>query len=496
MCAPSASARLRPAALLRRRAKRAGTPHEEAVTEPSVEWDQRRVLVVGLARSGLAAARFLRRRGAIVRATDQAPAERLGAAVAELEALGVELELGGHREESFLSADLVVVSPGVPLSLAPLAAARRRGVPVIGELELAFRCVAEPILAVTGTNGKTTVTELAGAMLSASGKKVFVGGNIGTPLIAYAEAAAPAEILVVEVSSFQLDGCETFRPRVGVLLNLTADHLDRYPDFDAYAASKMRLFRRQGPEDTAVLNADDAEIASRAGGIAARRLRFSRRLPPGEVEASVGPEAIAVRIPGGIAAEIPLRDFRAPGAHNRENAAAAALAALACGATPEGVRRALAAYRPGAHRLERVAVVEGVTFINDSKATNVDAVRRGLESLEGPVVLLMGGVDKGGDFRALGEALASRVREVLLLGGQERIRRELSGTVPLREVSSMREAVEEAFAACPAGGTVLLAPGGASFDRYADYRERGEDFRREVLRLAGLRAERPPGARR
>ncbi|MEJ5359455.1 MAG: UDP-N-acetylmuramoyl-L-alanine--D-glutamate ligase [Desulfobacterales bacterium] len=457
-----------------------------------MELENRRVLVVGLARSGSAAARFLRRRGAVVRATDRATAAELGPAVAELEGLGVELELGGHREDSFTGADLVVVSPGVPLSLPALAAARRRGVPVIGELELAFRFTAEPILAVTGTNGKTTVTELAGAMLAASGRKVFVGGNIGTPLIAYVEAADPAEVLVVEVSSFQLDTCETFRPRVGVLLNLTADHLDRYPDFAAYAASKMRLFRRQQAEDVAVLNADDPEIAARAGQIVARTLRFSRRLPAGRVEAAVGEKQIRLSLPGGLRAEVPLEGFAAFGAHNRENAAAAALAALACGASLEGVRRGLADFRPGAHRLEPIAEIEGVTFINDSKATNVDAVRRGIESLGAPIVLLMGGVDKGGDFGSLRELAAERVRAVLLLGEQENIRRALSGVVPVRVVGTMREAVEEAFARSPAGGAVLLAPGCASFDRYRDYRERGEDFRREVRRLAARRRGSPP----
>ncbi len=491
MRAPSAFAGDRPAALLRKRAKRAGAPHPGSSAEHRVELENRRVLVVGLARSGCAAARFLRRRGALVRATDRATPAELGPAVAELSRLGVELELGGHREVSFLEADLVVVSPGVPLTIPELAAARRRGVPVIGELELAFRFTAEPILAVTGTNGKTTVTELAGAMLAASGRKVFVGGNIGTPLIAYVDAADPAEVLVVEVSSFQLDSCETFRPRVGVLLNLTADHLDRYPDFAAYAESKMRLFCRQGPEDVAVLNADDPEIEARSGRIAARKFRFSRRLAAGGVEAAVGAEEIALSLPGGPRAEIPLQDFAARGAHNRENAAAAALAALACGASLEGVRRGLAAYRPGAHRLEPIAVVEGVTFINDSKATNVDAVRRGIESLTGPVVLLMGGIDKGGDFDSLRGLAAERVRLVLLLGEQETIRRALSGVVPVRGVATMREAVEEAFARSPAGGTVLLAPGCASFDRYRDYRERGEDFRREVRRLAAHRRPSP-----
>jgi UDP-N-acetylmuramoylalanine--D-glutamate ligase len=444
----------------------------------------RTILVVGLARSGVAAARFLARRGARVRATDAAPADRLGRAVAELGALGVELELGGHRPESFTGADLIVISPGVPHRMPLLDAARAAGVPVIGELELAARFIAEPIVAVTGTNGKTTVTELIGAMLAASGRRVFVGGNIGAPLIGYADGGARAEALVVEVSSFQLDTIETFRPRVGVLLNITDDHLDRYPDFESYARSKMRLFENQRPTDTAVLNAGDAEIRSRSGSVAARVLAFNA--PRGDGAAAAEGRTLRLRLPGRDEARLDLGRFRLRGPHNRENAAAAALAARCAGASPEGIQAALDGFAAAPHRLETVATVAGVEYVNDSKATNVDAVRRGLESFDRPVVLVMGGQDKGGDFRLLADAARTRAKALVLVGGaREAIRAALGGILPAHEAADMDDAVRRAAALAAPGDAVLLAPGCASFDRYANYQERGEDFRRAVGRLAG-----------
>ena len=443
----------------------------------------RDILVVGLARSGIAAARFLARRGAKVRATDRAPAEGLGPAVEQLRALGVALELGGHRPDAFTGAELVVISPGVPHRMPLLEAARAAGVPVIGELELAARFLAEPIVGVTGTNGKTTVTELTGAMLAASGRRVFVGGNIGAPLIGYADGGARAEVVVAEVSSFQLDTIETFRPRVGVLLNITDDHLDRYSGFDAYARSKMRLFENQRPGDTAVLNGADPEIGARAGSIAARILAFNA--PRGDGAAALEGQTLRLRLPGCAEARLDLSRFRLRGPHNRENAAAAALAALAAGATPEGIQAALDGFAAAPHRLETVATIGGVEYVNDSKATNVDAVRRGLESFERPVVLVMGGQDKGGNFSLLADAARARGKALVLVGGaREAIRAALGGILPAHEAADMDEAVRRAAALAAPGEVVLLAPGCASFDRYANYQERGEDFRRAVGRLA------------
>jgi len=443
----------------------------------------RNILVVGLARTGIATARFLQRRGARVRATDRAEEGRLGPDVNLLREMGIPLDLGGHRIESFTAADLIVVSPGVPHTIPPLAAARARGIPVIGEMELAARFIGEPIVAVTGTNGKTTVTELVGAMLAASGRRVFVGGNIGTPLIAHVDSGERVDVVVAEVSSFQLDTSDTFRPAVGVLLNVTDDHLDRYADFEAYAASKMRLFANQRPGDTAVLNAADAVIRAGAGGIRSRKLFYNR---PGAADAHavVAGRTLNLRVPGGAQAALSLADFRLRGPHNAENAAAAALAALAAGAAPEAIQTALDAFAPAPHRLETIAVIDGVEYVNDSKATNVDAVRRGLGCFGGRVVLIMGGVDKGGDFGRLRDAVRSRGRALVLLGGaREPIRAALGGLVPTRETASMRQAVQAAREMAAAGDAVLLAPGCASFDLYANYQERGDDFRREVLRL-------------
>ncbi len=448
------------------------------------------ILVVGLARTGIAAARFLQRRGARVTATDQAAQERLSPEVARLRDMGVLLELGGHRAESFTAADLIVVSPGVPHTIPPLAAARASGIPVIGEMELAARFIGEPIVAVTGTNGKTTVTELVGAMLTASGRRVFVGGNIGTPLIAHVDSGAPVEVVVAEVSSFQLDTSETFRPAVGVLLNITDDHLDRYAGFEAYAASKMRLFAHQHAGDTAVLNAADAAVRARAAGIRSRKLFFNRS-EPSDAHATVAGRALHLRVPGRGNVALRLAGFRLRGPHNAENAAAAALAALAAGASPEGIQVALDNFAPAPHRLETIAVIDGVEYVNDSKATNVDAVRRGLECFGGRVVLIMGGVDKGGDFGRLREAVRERGRALVLLGGAaDLIRSALGGLAPTREALSMRQAVGAAREMAAAGDAVLLAPGCASFDLYANYQERGDDFRREVMRLRASNEQR------
>ncbi len=442
-----------------------------------------RILVVGLARTGLAAARFLHRRGAVVRATDSTAAESLGPAAAELRALGIDLELGGHRTESFVSADLIVLSPGVPLTIAPLRAARERGVPVIGEIELAGRFIREPIVAVTGTNGKTTVTELIGRMLTASGRRVFVGGNIGRPLIGYADGGATAEVVVAEISSFQLDTIERFRPAVGVLLNITDDHLDRYPDLAAYARSKMRLFENQTAEDAAVLNGGDPLVWSRAAAVPARK-RVYNHPDPAHACAQVAAKKLHLQCPGREPVTLDLAPYRLPGPHNIENACAAALAAMEAGATPGGIQAALAAFTGLPHRLEPVGTVNGVAFVNDSKATNVDAVRRALESFSTPVILIMGGLDKGGNFSLLAELVRSRVKALVLIGkAAGTIRTALGGLVPTVVAADMRAAVHAAAERSTAGDVVLLAPGCASFDMYTDYEARGEDFRRRVHAL-------------
>ena len=464
-------------------------PGRTAAAKERMQIADTRILVVGLARTGLATARFLHRRGAVVRATDSAAAEALGPAAAELRAMGIDLELGGHRTESFVSAELIVVSPGVPLTIAPIEAARRRGVPVIAEAELAFRFIREPIVAVTGTNGKTTVTELIGRMLAASGRRVFVGGNIGRPLIGYVDEGAPAEVVVAEISSFQLDAVERFRPAVGVLLNITEDHLNRYPDAAAYTRSKMRLFENQTAADVAVLNGGDPIIRSRAAAIPARTL-FYNHPDPAAACARIEGAALSLQCPGREPVNLDLASYCLPGPHNLENACAAALAALAAGAAPKGIQAALNSFPGLPHRLEPVGNVDGVAFVNDSKATNVDAVRRALESFAASVVLIMGGLDKGGDFSLLADPVRTRVKALVLIGAAApAIRAVLGGLVPTVTAADMGAAVRAAAQVAAAGEVVLLSPACASFDMYTDYEARGEDFRRSVqaLTAAGKR---------
>ncbi len=443
------------------------------------------ILIVGLARTGIAAAKFLLRRGALVRATDAAGEAGLGRGVRELRELGVRLDLGEHPDEAFAEAELIVLSPGVPHTLAPIEQARKRGVAVIGEIELASRFIRVPIVAISGTNGKTTVTKLVGRMLEASGRPVFVGGNIGTPLIDCVEATPAAEVVVAEVSSFQLDTIDAFRPAVGVLLNITPDHLDRYPDFAAYADSKMRLFENQGPADIAILNGSDPVIAGRAGALRSRTLYYHTP-DPRTGGASVAAGVLTVRLPDRAALAFDLGRFSLRGPHNAENASAAALAALAAGASPEGVQRTLDTFTGLSHRLEPVGTVAGVAYVNDSKATNVDAVARALECFSAPVVLIMGGLDKGGDFRRLEPLVSRHARMLVVIGAAgEKIRAALGNTVPTRAAQDMEQAVAMAAAAAAPGDTVLLAPGCASFDMYSDYRARGEDFRRVMNQLTG-----------
>jgi UDP-N-acetylmuramoylalanine--D-glutamate ligase len=453
-----------------------------------MEIANKKILVVGLARTGIATARFLRRRGAAVRATDMAAEAALGPGVAELRALDIDLALGGHRIEDFTAADLIVLSPGVPHTLAPLQAARGRGVPVIGEVELAARFIREPIVAVSGTNGKTTVTELLGRMLDASGRRVFVGGNIGRPLIGYVDGGQTADVVVAEISSFQLDTIATFRPAVGVLLNITDDHLDRYTGFAAYARSKMRLFENQTAQDAAVLNGADPVIRAQAAAIRSRRLFYNTTEAAENCAAVVG-TALALRRPGHEVVRLDLAPFRLRGPHNVENACAAALAALAAGASPLGIQQALSAFAPLPHRIESVAVVNGVEYVNDSKATNVDAVLRALGCFTTPVVLIMGGLDKGGNFGLLETAVRRRAKALVLVGSaSDTIRAALGGLVPTVQAPDMAAAVGAAAGRAVSGDVVLLSPGCASFDMYPNYQARGEDFRQAVQRLNKMNA--------
>jgi UDP-N-acetylmuramoylalanine--D-glutamate ligase len=458
------------------------------------------ILVVGLGRTGLATAGFLHQHGARVVVTDTAGEKELGDAVDIVRELGVRMELGPHRATSFQNADLIVVSPGVSHTIEPIMQARERGIPLIGEVELASRFIKEPIIAVTGTNGKTTTTELLGGMLKNSGLNVFVGGNIGNPLIGYVAKGQPAQIVVAEISSFQLDTIAAFRPRVCVLLNITADHLDRYPNFEAYADSKTRIFINQRAEDVAVLNGADALIRAKTKQIKSQRLFFPS-IEANEQGAILNGKRIIlnldklkqieskIRIPHYALRNqkyLDISKIQLQGRHNFENAAAASLAALAAGANLEGIQNTLDQFKGLVHRLEHVATIKSVQYFNDSKATNIDGVAKALESFSKPVLLIMGGRDKGGDFKALKGLVRKHVKGLIVMGeAAEPIRAVLGQLKPTNVAASMEDAVSTAYQNAEPEDVVLLSPGCTSFDWYRNYAERGDDFRRVVNKLKG-----------
>jgi UDP-N-acetylmuramoylalanine--D-glutamate ligase len=456
----------------------------------------KKALVVGLGRSGIETVLFLKKRGALVTATDTATENEMEDSMNRLYGMDVIYELGSHRMDTFLSSDFIIVSPGVPTTIPPMAAAREKGIPVIGELELASRFISDPLIAITGTNGKTTTTELVGAMLKASGKRVFVGGNIGSPLIGYADGQEKSDCVVIEVSSFQLDTIETFKPDISVLLNITPDHLDRYADFRDYVDSKGRIFRNQTAKDTAILNGSDSWVRRLCGQIAAETLFFTGRLDHEQgagitdagIDLCLQPQG--TDIGNGRVSPGSERIYFPPGRkdlacrHIQENASAACLAALTGGATRKGIQEALNAYNGLPHRMEYIGTIGNSPYYNDSKATNVDAVLRALECLEGPIVLIMGGRNKGSDFSLLADDIQQKVSTLILLGeATEEIAEGLQGLTNTKKVNSMNQAVVESCASATAGETVLFSPACASFDMYENYKERGESFREAVKQL-------------
>ncbi len=440
--------------------------------------EEPRALVVGLGSSGMAAAALLARQGYRVRVNDRSPAAELGDRLHQLPE-GTETLLGGHPEAVLEGVSLVVVSPGVPAELPLLQEAARRGLAVIAEVELAFRALpGVPLAGITGSNGKTTVTALLGAICRAAGWRTGVGGNIGEPASGLA-LAGPWDVLVWELSSFQLEGCRSLRPRVGVLLNLSPDHLDRHPSMAAYRAAKERLFAQQGPEDVAVLNADDPAFAGLA--TRSRQCFFSLRRP--EADAYLDGEVL--RVDGE-----PLlhrRELRLLGDHNVANALAAALAALRLGVPRECVAAALGAFEALPHRHQLVAEQGGVRFVDDSKGTNIGATAAGLSGYRpGSVHLILGGLGKGQDFTQLRGAVAGRVARLYLIGeAAETIAAALAGTAPIEMCGTLERAVARAAAAATAGEVVLLSPACASFDQFRDYRHRGEEFARLARAVGG-----------
>ena len=447
------------------------------------------VVVMGAARSGTAAATLLAERGARVTLTDLRESLPDSSDAERLRHAGVSLELGGHLSATLAAASLIVVSPGVPFSQPALQEARQAGVPIVGEVELAARWLRGRIIAITGTKGKSTTTTLAGRMLEAAGMTTLVGGNIGLPLSAQVATSTPETIHVVEVSSFQLETIETFHPWIAVLLNFSPDHLDRHASVEEYARAKARVFENQNERDWMVINADDPAALALARAGRARRVHFSSRTPL-ESGVVVGLDAIRFRQSGLDEMLIPLSAVKLLGPHLVADVAAAAAVAKLAGVSATTMTRVVESFPGLEHALEPVAEVRGVRFVNDSKATNVEAALRAIESFGPGLVVIMGGRYKGGDFGRLRQPLIARGATVVAIGeARPQIVEALADAVPVQDVSSWGDAVRRAFEAARPGGTVLLAPACASFDMFVDYAERGRAFKQEVARLAGASNE-------
>ena len=443
-----------------------------------------RILVVGMGRSGLSVARWLAKEGARVTVSEvKAETELDKALVDDMRSRGIVVETGGHREESFLSADLIVPSPGVPLDMGPLQAAKQKGVPLLGEMALALRQVDAPIVAVTGTNGKSTVTAFLGAMLAAGGLRVFVGGNIGTPLSDFVAERQEADVVVLEVSSFQLDTMESFQPSIGLLLNISPDHLDRYSSYEAYVQSKLRIFKDQGPGHMAILSDDDVLLSDFMPSGKALVLRYGEEKGKSRQAFMEGQRIIAA-LPGGAAHAFSLERCALPGRHNRENLMGAVLTGLALKVEAPIIQQTIDRFQGLPHRLELVARIRDVDFYNDSKATNVEAAARSVGSFDRPVVLIAGGRHKGSDYAPLVQVAKGRVKKAVLLGESKHLLAQaFEKVIAFSLADTMAEAVAQAFTAARPQDVVLLAPACSSFDMFTDYAERGVAFREAVKGL-------------
>lgn len=443
------------------------------------------VLVVGAGRSGRAAAELLVAHGARVTLADT---RTYLEDANHLHDLGVSLDLGPHQPDRFAAADLLVVSPGVPFDQPAVAAARRAGRPIIGEIELASRWLAGRVIAITGTKGKSTTTTLTSRMLAEAGVDAPAGGNLGTALSRQVAQSTAASRHVVEVSSFQLEATDTFHPWIAVLLNLSADHLDRHQSLDAYGAAKARIFANQTPDDWAVVNADDPRALAIARAGRARRFDFGLDHPPAD-GVTVQDGAIVRRDRGASAPVLPLSAVKLPGRHLLTDVLAATAVGCLAGVPPEAMRRAVEAFNGLEHALEHVLDLDGVRFVNDSKATNIVAARHAIESFDRGVVAIMGGRFKGGRFEDLRDAVRSHARAVVAIGeAAPLVEAALAPVVPVERASSMDDAVRRAYARAVPDGVVLLAPACASFDMFVDYVERGRTFKDAARRLVDARA--------
>jgi UDP-N-acetylmuramoylalanine--D-glutamate ligase len=453
-----------------------------------MELNNKRVLVVGLGKSGVASALFLKAHGARVTVSDTKSGDDLRNEIPVLLDHGITVETGGHGERTFQGQDLIVVSPGVPIDAPPLLQARSLGESVIGEIELAAQFLPGPIVAITGSNGKTTTTTLTGEIMTAGGFPTLVGGNIGTPAISLAERATRESVIVLEVSSFQLETIQTFRPKVSAVLNVTPDHLDRHRTFDAYVNAKARIFENQHGDDFTLLNADDPTCVSMATRTKAKVFWFSRQK---EVErgAWVRDGAVVFRDDKGQREVLQVSEIPLKGAHNLENVLAAVCAGALMGCSAEKIRQAVANFKAVEHRLEFVATIRGVDYYNDSKATNVDATIKALESFPSNIHLILGGKDKGSDYSVLNDLLRQRVKRVYTIGTaaakiESQIVSPKSGGPEIVHAETLENAIRKANAVAQPGDVVLLAPACASFDQFKNYEQRGHMFKEIVQSLA------------
>jgi UDP-N-acetylmuramoylalanine--D-glutamate ligase len=443
----------------------------------------RKVVVVGAGRTGAAAAELLARNGATVTVSDSEVPDNVSSIQRRLAELNVESELGSHEVQRFVKADLVVLSPGVPPGIEPVRAAEKAGVAVLGEMEFACRFSGSRLIAVTGTNGKTTVTTLVHRMIKEAGRTVLLAGNNEFPLSEAVVVRPRPELVVLEVSSFALERVEAFRPEVAVLLNVTPDHLERYAGMDDYRKTKMRIFAQQTVSNTAVINGDDPQMCAGASAVDAKKLFFSLEkevdngvfVSEGDIVARLGSERKCL---------LPVEEVALAGRHNLANVLAALCVCLTLDLPEEAYRRALRTFRGLEHRMEFVAKRDGVTFINDSKATNIDALQKALISVDAPVILIAGGRGKGSDYAALRDLVKTRVRMLVLVGEDAPLIEEAFGDlVPVSRADSIEDAVQKASAGASDGDCILLSPACASFDMFRNFEERGECFKAAVLRL-------------
>jgi len=460
-----------------------GLPEGQPFDQLAMDLANKRVLVVGLGKSGVASALFLKKHGARVTVSDAKPEDQLRSEIPLLLDHGITVETGGHGDRTFRGQDLIVVSPGVPVDAPHLVQARALGEPVIGEIELAARFLPGPIVAITGSNGKTTTTTLVGEILGAGGLPTVVGGNIGTPAISLVERATANTWAVLEVSSFQLETVQTFRPRIAVILNITPDHLDRHRTFEAYAGAKARIFENQQSDDFAVLNEDDPACVNLAKRVNAQLFWFSRQkevqrgawLSGGRIlfrDAARQQEIMLV-------ADIPLK-----GAHNVENALAGVCVGMLVGSSPERIREAIRNFKAVEHRLEFVARIRNVDYYNDSKATNVDATIKALESFPANIHLILGGKDKGSDYSVLNDLLRRRVKRVYTIGAAAaKIESQIKEAADIFHAETLEKAIRRAAQDAKPNDIVLLAPACASFDQFDSYEHRGKVFKDVVKSL-------------